>query len=244
MLREERYGIYFSTLMYREDVTDRDVRYQVPDAREKAASMVARNPHSAPRAVGGGRSPRYEKRAHRAGAAKAYASEWSDAAAAAVMSALHKKSAGPRKVSALCDTWLCDSRAHPGFVAQLKLSPADAALTKEILHFHAQKAVAAAGAQELRAVVKSFLKPLRERRAARSAPGVLEIPAATAGPVSFHAWLSKAPGKDRLRPIQKSRRILDGVGKWPLGWLKKLEERSGVLRAGCGPRRARARGEA
>ena len=23
------------------------------------------------------------------------------------------------------------------------------------------------------------------------------------------------------RPIQKSRRILDGVGKWPLGWLKK-----------------------
>ena len=28
--------------------------------------MVARNPHSAPRAVGGGRSPRYSKRAHRA----------------------------------------------------------------------------------------------------------------------------------------------------------------------------------
>ena len=83
------------------------------------ASMVARNPHSAPRAVGGGRSPRYSKRAHRAGVARLYAPEWSDAAAAAVMAALHEKSAGPRKVSALCDTWLCDSRAHPGFIAQL-----------------------------------------------------------------------------------------------------------------------------
>ena len=70
--------------------------------------MVARNPHSAPRAVGGGRSPRYDKRAHRAGASKAYAPEWSDAAAAAVMAALQDKSAGPRKVSAMCDTWLCD----------------------------------------------------------------------------------------------------------------------------------------
>ena len=116
---------------------------------------------------------------------------------------------------------VCDSRAHPGFVAQLKLSPADAALAREVLGFHARKAVTASGSQELRAVVKAFLKPLRERRAARTAPGALVIPAAATGPASFHAWLSKNPGKDRLRPIQKSRRILEGVGKWPLKWLKK-----------------------
>ena len=146
--------------MYREDVTRSGnplPKFRTFEGRPRAWSPATRIAPPA-RAVGGGRSPRYEKRAHRAGAAKAYAPEWSDAAAAAVVAALHKKSAGPRKVSALCDTWLCDPRAHPGFVSQLKLSPADADLTKEILHFHAQKAVAAAGAQELRAVVKSFLR--------------------------------------------------------------------------------------
>ena len=73
----------------------------------------------------------------------------------------------------------------------------------------------------MRAVVKAFLKPLRERRAARTEPGELNVPAAAAGPKTFHAWLSAKPGKDRHRPISKSRRILDGVSKWPLGWLKK-----------------------
>ena len=70
-------------------------------------------------------------------------------------------------------------------------------------------------------MVKAFLKPLRERKAARTVAGKLNVPAATAGPKTFHAWLSAKPGKDRHRPIQKSRRILDGVAKWPLGWLKK-----------------------
>ena len=183
--------------------------------------MPARNPHSAPRAVGGGRSPRYDARAHRASAARQYAPEWSDAAAAAVLQALHEKSAGPRKVATMCDAWLPTAGAARGFVAALGLSPSDAALTREVLAFHAQKAQAATDEQALRAVVKAFLKPLRERKAARTVAGKLNVPAATAGPKTFHAWLSAKPGKDRHRPIQKSRRILDGVAKWPLGWLKK-----------------------
>ena len=61
-------------------------------------------------------------------------------------------------------------------------------------------------------MVKTFLKPLRERRAARTAAGKLEVVSpASRGPRTFHAWLAKKPEKERMRSIQKSRRILDGV---------------------------------
>ena len=105
--------------------------------------------------------------------------------------------------------------------------------------FHARKARAASDEKTLRAVVKAFLKPLRERRAACTEPGELNVPAAAAGPKTFHAWLSAKPGKDRHRPISKSRRSLDGVSKWP-SWLSQ-EERSGLLRTCGGSCEQRAR---
>ena len=45
-------------------------------------------------------------------------------------------------------------------------------------------------------------------------------PAARVGTKTFHAWLSSRPDKERLRSITKCKRILVGVQKWPLGWLK------------------------
>ena len=183
--------------------------------------MVGRNPHSHPRAVGGGRSPRYERRKHRLGGARRYAPEWSDAAAAAVLAALHNKSVWPRKIAAFCGKWLLNSTAHAGFIRELRLSPADAVLTATVVASHASKAQAATNEQELMAAVKTFLKPLRERRAARTDAAELQVPAAAEGPATFHVWFSKNPGKDRHRLITKSRRILDGVGSWPLGWLKQ-----------------------
>ena len=89
VLREERYG-FLKYIEYRFGRYEIGRPLPTLDAGREVASMVARNPHSAPRAVGGGRSPRYDKRAHRAGASKAYAPEWSDAAAAAVMAALQE----------------------------------------------------------------------------------------------------------------------------------------------------------
>ena len=183
--------------------------------------MVSRNKHSHPRAVGGGRSPRYERWKHRLGGARRYAPEWSDAAAAAMLDALHSKSAGPRKIATFCGQWLLDSTAHAGFIRDLRLSPADAVLAATVVASHASKAQAAMGEKELMAAVKTFLKPLRERKAARTAPVELQVPAAATGPATFHEWLSLKPAKDRHRPISKSRRILEGVGSWPLGWLKQ-----------------------
>ena len=183
-------------------------------------SHGGRNKYSNPRAVGGGRSRRYDGRAHRVGGARAYAPEWSDAAAAAVMQALQEQSAGPRKIAQHCEAWLTAPAGHAAFTAKLRLSPADSALTRSILEFHCKKAGAATDGAGLRATVKAFLKPLRERRAARTTAGELQVPAAAEGPQTFHAWLSVKPAKDRHRPISKSKRILHGVGRWPLGWLK------------------------
>ena len=180
-----------------------------------------RNKHSRPRAVGGGRSTRYEKRRTVRGGGRAYAPEWSDAAAAAVMQALQEESASPRKIATFCDTWLTDRGAHATFVAGLRLSPTDRSLAESVIAANAERAQNAANAEELRAVVKSFLKPLRERRAARTEASKLAVVRpATAVPRTFHAWLSKKPEKERLRSIQKNTRILAGVKQWPLGWLK------------------------
>ena len=183
--------------------------------------MVSRNPHSHPRAVGGGRSPRYERRKHRLGGARRYAPEWSDAAAEAVMRVLTSRSAGPRKISAYCDTWLPVADSDPGFLRELRLCPADRDLAAGILAFHSAKAQACDDAQDLRKVVKTFLKPLRERKEARTEVEELSVALAAEGPESFHAWLSPQVSRDRLRDIGSCHRILSGIQAWPLKWMRK-----------------------
>ena len=71
-------------------------------------------------------------------------------------------------------------------------------------------------------MVKTFLKPLRERRSHRTKVTELVVSPADAGPQSFHAWLSVHPRAERLRDLSsRSRRIVEGLKKWPLNWLKK-----------------------
>ena len=71
-------------------------------------------------------------------------------------------------MSTYCDTWLVNRGAHAAFVAGLKISPADRALATSVIAVSAAKAQGAGSDGELRKVVKTFLKPLRERRAART----------------------------------------------------------------------------
>ena len=87
--------------------------------------------------MGGGRLRRYDRRAHRKAGARSYAPEWSDAAAAAVLSALQVKSSGNRKLSLFCDTWLPTADTDAAFVQGLRLSPADRDVTSSILAVHA-----------------------------------------------------------------------------------------------------------
>ena len=186
--------------------------------------MVVRNKASRPRAVGGGRSKLYEARRARrpaGAAARAYAPEWSDAAAAAVLQALTAQSSGPRKVSQFCDTWLPQADTDEAFMRALKLSPADHEVATAILAVHAGRAQACTDTGKLRAVVKAFLKPLRERRGARTPVAALTVKVAATGPQTFHAWLSARPEKERLRDISQCHRILAGIQGWPLGWLRQ-----------------------
>ena len=169
---------------------------------------------------GGGRSPRYEQRRAARESRVKYAPEWSDAAAAAVLEHLE---AGKQSMSmsAFCTNWLTDPLKQAASIARLRLSPADRSLVSSILEIAHEKAVKATEEGRMPQMVKSFLKPLRERRSHRTSVTELVVRPAADGPPSFHSWLSAHPSVDRLRDLKKSRRILKGLKNWPLKWLKK-----------------------
>ena len=177
--------------------------------------VLGRNKHSQPRAVGGGRSPRYEERRKSRGGSRRYAPEWSDAAAAAIMRSLNAESKG--RVANYVGNWLTSQVLQERTLAASRLSPADKDLARRVLAYYANRAVTEA--DRLRAVVKSFLKPLRERQAYREDIRQLVVEPAVTGPGSFHAWLSPRPDEERLRDISRSKRILLGLKGWPLQWL-------------------------
>ena len=101
------------------------------------------------------------------------------------------------------------------------VSPHDLALAEEVMSAHSgrvkQEGLSEA---EVKAKTKSFLKPLRERASARTTVEPLKVTAGEEGPATFHGWLSKEPKRDRMRDIKRSKRILRGIAKWPLGWMK------------------------
>ena len=154
---------------------------------------AGRNKHSHPRAVGGGRSPRYEARRHARGGVRRYAPEWSDAAAAALLSHLEAESQG--KVAAYVGNWLTRPDWQEKAVKVLKLSPADRDLTTKILAFYRARVRTEEG--RLHSIAKVFLKPLRERKAYRGSLRQLVVEPAGDGPPSFHAWLSQDPTSER-----------------------------------------------
>ena len=118
---------------------------------------------------------------------------------------------------------LQSDEAERSFLREMKgeLSPHDEGIAIEVLALHKER-VRAPGLEdkELRALVKSFLKPLRERASARSKAKELRVTRRSDGPPTFHGWLATDPSKERMRKISKSQRILQGVARWPLGWLE------------------------
>ena len=174
-----------------------------------------------PRRVGGGRSDRHDARNASQGYSRANAPEWSDAAAAAVLTALHScaRDAG-RGIVAQVKRVLSETEEAERMVKGLKLSEHDRSTARAVMQFHALKMgeQQAEGWQTKKA--RAFLKPLRERRATHVQPDELEVEFASEGPVSFHSWLSEKPETERLRDVRKSKRIVAGLRGWPLGWLK------------------------
>ena len=181
-----------------------------------------RNQHSRPRSISGGYSPRYERRRELRGSDAAYAPGWNDASARAVMNALQAK--GSRKITAAAKEALLDDAAARRLLKEIKrhVTASDVELVRSILAFHADlvRPLAAQGT-DCRAKLKSFLKPLYDRRVARSKLVPLEVEPAESGPATFHEWLSSDLRRDRQRDISRCKRILKGVKTWPLKWLKK-----------------------
>jgi hypothetical protein len=98
----------------------------------------------------------------------------------------------------------------------------DRALAENIMLEHVRRMATVTSDTERKSKAKSFLKPLRDRACARTAVGALQVEPAEGGPATFHDWLAAEPKRERLRDIRKCRRILDGIGRWPLGWMEEV----------------------
>ena len=118
--------------------------------------------------MGGGRSDRYDEKHAARGGGRTYLPSWSDAAAAAVMEQLKLDAlakTGQQKVKkADVVEMLAATRAGK------KLTPADRGLVHAIVtavQQEVQQAVQDGGKDKALSRVHAFLKPLRERKAAR-----------------------------------------------------------------------------
>ena len=197
----------------------------------------------APRAVGGGRSARYTARRDARGATTQYAAAWSDAAAKAVLDALHAlKQQTSEELCKVCADVLASDGAIDAFVDRQckQLDRAGRELARGIMRVNMAKIAAAKerkGAAAAKDRIYGFLKPLRVRKREAGTVEELVVDTVGVGSKSFHAWLSPEPARDRTRDMTRNKRIMAGISKWPLGWL----ERPGVV---CYERAAgRVRGE-
>ena len=121
----------------------------------------------------------------------------------------------------------------------------DAAVVRAVLGHHAMVAKGASCRKGERAAVHSCMKQVRKRVGAATARRPLRVaPAVAPGPASFAVWLAEHPGKERLRPIGKCKRILQGIAKWDLKWMdgphtvnyERAADRVREERPGCGGR--------
>ena len=175
-----------------------------------------------PRAFGGGRSSRYAERRSGRGTVATFAPAWSDGAARVVHAGLYAASEDAGETVHVHALWMFGETSR---VAQFitgycgELGASDRRLAATILEVHRTRVVAASGRDAAISKVRNFVKPLRLRSVARAEVGDLVVPCRSGGPASFHAWLSAHPEKERLRPISRCKRIVDGISRWPLSWL-------------------------
>ena len=121
-----------------------------------------------------------------------------------------------------------------------RMSPSDAAVARAIMLDHSSRLANMGSETERLAGAKRFLKPLRDREAARLAAGPIELGESGSRIASFRSWLSDEPWKDRMRSIAKCDRIKKGVSRWDVSWLtgpgvtcfERAKERVDAERAG------------
>ena len=168
------------------------------------------------------------------GAHETRAPEWSDAAAAAVLQTLqdaNELATGKREVPLKKTAVLLGSAEGTKSLAACagrKVGATERQLILEIVqraHLRVARSWAVGDSEEAERRTRSFLKPLRARRAMLGEMMPIAVPAATTGPMSFHRWLGRGVQGEKVRCTEKSKRMLKGVAQWPLAWL----EREGVV---------------
>ena len=174
-----------------------------------------------PRSFAGGRSARHSARHAQRGHGRENAPGWNDAAASAVLCALHVGATkGDVGITSHTRRILEDSALRTRFVSSLRLTQGSRDLVGTILEVHSGRVHALQGCKR-NAAVRSFLKPLRERRGLRTKVETLPIPPWKGPLLPWTDWISKDPRTERLRDIRKSTRITSGLKQWPLEWLKE-----------------------
>ena len=84
---------------------------------------------------------------------------------------------------------------------------------------HVTAAMAAGDAAKAVKAARSFLKPLRDRKEARTPVLPLQVDAAQGEPVTWQEWLGPAAPGEQKRMLAKSKRPDKGLKRWPLDWL-------------------------
>ena len=168
----------------------------------------------------GGRSTSYEATSH-----NARAPDWSEACSAVVWKMLTSRcqqtERGAENIAAEVQKILQSKHTQARFVAECRgqLGAVDTRLLAAVLCYNGAKLGEAHCTRQETRVLRSFLKPLRDRAARRVAPSELKVEPVMGTIGTFHRWLSADPSADRSRDITRSRRIIRGLAQWPLGWM-------------------------
>ena len=174
-----------------------------------------------------GRSCCYEARRAARGSTAQRAPRWSDAALDATVEAMEAREV------------LVDGRGAASLLVLLKdeaelgelldevgsaLPVADARTAAAVLGFYEGKVLAAVAAKKLKKALQAAttcyeVLRTRKRRKGTVRPLVLDELQQPKG--TFHKWLAEEPETERLRPIARSARIVNGLRRWPLRWLAR-----------------------
>ena len=196
------------------------------------------------RSVKGGRSARYDERRASRGSEVSQAPPWTDGAAKTLLDQLHKDADKAEVyMSDHCLHVLCseEKMRETLYRCRTSLSERDKSVALGVMIAHGERvkaALEAEGKAGAKKKVHSFLKPLREKAAlaGRATGHPIEVCAVDGLTAAVSDWFHPDPEGLRVRPIAPSQRIVDGLKKWPLGWVDTVgvvcyERSAGRVRA-------------
>ena len=175
-----------------------------------------------PRRIGGGRSERYDERRAQRETWGQSAIAWSDAAALATHAAItqlaqERNTSTNRLLPHLFHSAV--ERERLLTTLEQTLGQADVALAATIMEERAARVAQAmeeSGEAAAAKLARGFVKPLQRRRRSLGEAKVLEVERVEGEETGLADWVSTQPERERQRDIGRSRRIEEGMARWPM----------------------------